>query len=201
MLICCIGDSLTEGDHGIRGVRGVANVTPVNYPFFLAQMTGAEVRNYGKCGWRSSDMLKWYLDGGMELHNADIVIVMLGTNGGQSRKGTSPEDMAYIRLVEHILKDAPEAKLFLCTPPHTTVNPEYSNCGYAPQVAEAVAFVRKLAAERGLPLIDLAASKRITPETEAVLQGNDGLHFTDEGYKVLAEEILAGLKESKAYEI
>ena len=198
MLICCIGDSLTEGDHGIKGMTGVANVTPVNYPSFLAEMTGATVRNYGKCGWRSSDMLKWYLDGGINLHDADIVILMLGTNGGQTEKGTSPEDTAYIRLVEYILKDAPKSKLFLCTPPNATVNPEYSNCGYAPQVAEAAAFVRKLAAEKDLPLIDLAASKRITPKTEAALQGNDGLHFTDEGYKVLAEEILAGLKEGNA---
>ncbi len=195
MIICCIGDSLTEGDHGIKGVKGVANVTPISYPYFLAKMTGAEVRNFGKCGWRSSDMLRWYQDGGMDLRDADIVILMLGTNGGQSENGTSPEDRAYIRLAELILKDAAKAKLVLCTPPNATVNPEYSNCGYAPQVAEAAAFVRKLAAEKGLPLIDLAASKRITPETEDVLQGNDGLHFTDEGYRVLAEEILAGLKE------
>ena len=193
MIICCIGDSLTEGDHGVKGRRGIPNVSPINYPSILAQMTGAEVRNYGKCGWRSSDMLRWYAAGGIDLHGTDVVILMLGTNGGQSAKGTSAEDRAYKDLVKRIQHDVPGSRLFLCTPPNATVNPIYSNCGYAPQVAEAVAFVRKYAAERKLPVIDLAASSKITPEAESVLQSNDGLHFTDEGYKVLAEEILSGL--------
>ncbi len=193
MIIACIGDSLTEGDHGIKGVTGVANVTPVNYPFFLAQMTGADVRNYGRCGWRSSDMLRWYMAGGLDLHDADTVILMLGTNGGQKAEGDSPENKAYKELVQRIRADSPDAALYLCTPPNATTNPMYSNCGYAPQVAEAVGFTRRLGAELHLPVIDLAASRRIVPETESVLQGNDGLHFTDEGYKVLAEEILAGI--------
>ena len=193
MIIACIGDSLTEGDHGIKGMTGVANVTPVNYPFFLAHMTGADVRNYGKCGWRSSDMLRWYLSGGLDLHDADAVILMLGTNGGQKAEGDSAENKAYKDLVQRIRADSPDAALYLCTPPNATTNPAYSNCGYAPQVAEAVGFIRRLGAELQLPVIDLAASSRIVPETESVLQGNDGLHFTDEGYKVLAEEILAGM--------
>ena len=31
-VICCIGDSLTEGDYGMYGVTGVANVHEKNYP-------------------------------------------------------------------------------------------------------------------------------------------------------------------------
>ncbi|MBQ3669046.1 MAG: SGNH/GDSL hydrolase family protein [Clostridia bacterium] len=193
MIIACIGDSLTEGDHGIKGVRGVANVTEVNYPNFLAKITGAEVRNYGRCGWRSSTMLAWYKTGEIEVQDADVVVIMLGTNGGQASEGSSPENEAYTELVKRIRADVPEAKVYLCTPPNATVNPMYSNCGYAPQVAEAVGFVRSLSKQMNLPLIDLALSRVITPENEARLQGNDGLHFTDEGYRVLAEEIAAGL--------
>ena len=193
MIIACIGDSLTEGDHGIKGVTGVANVTEVNYPNILSEITGAEVRNYGKCGWRSSTMLNWYREGGVNVKDADAVIIMLGTNGGQSAEGSSFEDSAYRELTELIQNDAPNAKIFLCTPPNATVNPTYSNCGYAPRVRKAALFVRSFAAQKKLPLIDLYASRRITPETEAELQGNDGLHFTDEGYRVLAEEIAAAL--------
>ena len=189
MIICCIGDSLTEGDYGIKNTRCVANVHKENYPFFLSRLTGAEVRNYGRCGWRSSDMLAWYEQGGIDLRGADAVILMLGTNGGQCADGDSEQNAAYRRLVIHIREDQPGAKLYLVTPPNATTNPEYSNCGYAPQVAEAVGFVRRLAAEMTLPLIDIAASKRITPETEAIMQPNDGLHFTETGYLTLAEEI------------
>ncbi len=34
MRICCLGDSLTEGDYGVFGKRGIANVHAENYPFF-----------------------------------------------------------------------------------------------------------------------------------------------------------------------
>lgn len=193
MIICCIGDSLTEGDYGIKNTRGVANVQEKGYPYFLAQKTGAEVRNFGKCGWRATHMLEWYEQGGLDLSGADKIVIMLGTNGGQCADGDSEENQAYQTLAAHILADQPQAALYLCTPPNATTNPSYSNCGYAPQVAEAVGFVRRFAAEQGLPVIDVAASPRITPETEAELQANDGLHFVEPGYRVLAEVIAEGM--------
>ena len=39
MKIACIGDSLTEGDYGVSGKVGIANVHKENYPSFLAKMT------------------------------------------------------------------------------------------------------------------------------------------------------------------
>lgn len=193
MIICCIGDSLTEGDYGVKGKRGIANVQEKGYPYFLAQLTGAEVRNFGRCGCQSRHMLAWYEEGILDLSGADRIVILLGTNGGQSAQGESENNDAYRALVRHILADQPQAQLYLCTPPNATTDPAYSNCGYAPQVAEAVGFVRRAAKEFGLPVIDLAASPRITPETEAVLQPNDGLHFSEAGYRTLAEEICAGL--------
>ena len=49
MKICCLGDSLTEGDYGVKGKSGIANVKKENYPYFLAQSTGWEVKNFGFC--------------------------------------------------------------------------------------------------------------------------------------------------------
>ncbi len=193
MVICCIGDSLTEGDYGVFGKRCIANVHAENYPYFLAELTGAEVRNFGKCGWRASNMLEWYEQGGINLEGADKVIIMLGTNGGHVAEGDSDDNRAYRELVAKVQKDAPQAKIYLVTPPNATVNPEFSNCGYANQVKESVAFVRKLGAELDLPVIDIAASKVITPENEKELQANDGLHFVEKGYRVLAQEIYNAL--------
>ena len=189
MIICCIGDSLTEGDYGIPGVRCVANVHPENYPYFLSQLTGCEVRNYGKCGWRSSDMLTWYRQGGLRVADADIIILMLGTNGGQVAVGDSPDNQAYLELVAGLRRDAPQARLYLCTPPHVTVDPAMSNVGYAPQVAEAVGFVRRVAPQLGLPVIDLAACPLFTDASEHEMQPNDGLHFGEKGYRTLARVI------------
>ncbi len=189
MIICLIGDSLTEGDYGVPGKSGIANVHKENYPYFLARATGAEVRNFGKCGWRSSDMLKWFKEGGLDLKGANKIVIMLGANGGQARKGDTPDNLAYKELVEGVRKAAPEAEVYLATSPNATVNPAYSNCGYMPQVTEAACFVRKYAEETGLPLIDLFRNPKFSPASEWRYQPNDGLHFTEEGYRVLAGEI------------
>ena len=194
MKIVCLGDSLTEGDYGISGKRGIANVHAENYPFFLSKILNVETVNYGKCGYRASTFLKFYEDGNVSLDGADAVIVMLGTNGGHSGEGDCHENDCYARLIEHCQKDAPAAKLIICTPPHVTEDKSYSNCGYAPQVREAVTFVRKFASERKITLIDLAACPLFTAETESVMQPNDGLHFTEKGYKTLAGVIANELK-------
>ncbi|MBR4235302.1 MAG: SGNH/GDSL hydrolase family protein [Clostridia bacterium] len=193
MIICCLGDSLTEGDYGIKGKSGIANVQKESYPYFLAEMTGAEVRNFGKCGYRSTGFLAFYKAGNVRVSDADKVLIMLGTNGGQTPEGDSPDDVAYKELIALIQADAPQAEIYLITPPNATVNPEYSNCGYMPQVKAAQKFVRGLAAELGLKLIDLGSSPSFTPETESRMQPNDGLHFGREGYKTMAEEIKAAI--------
>lgn len=195
MKIYCIGDSLTEGDYGIKGKSGIANVHEKNYPYFLKELTGADVVNLGKCGWRSSTMLNWHKDKGFCVSDADKIIVMLGTNGGQSSTEDSDENKAYKELISRLKAEAPKAKLYLCTPPHVTENPQYSNCGYAHQVGEAVAFVRKFAGENKMTMIDLAADSHFTAETEETMQPNDGLHFGEEGYRTLAGVIYNAIKE------
>ncbi len=189
MIIACLGDSLTEGDYGVFGKRGIANVHEENYPYFLGEMLNAEVRNYGKCGYRAKMYLKYYLSGEVKLTDADIVIIMLGTNGGLVPDVENDENTAYIKLAELCRRDAPRAEIYLCTPPHATENKSYSNCGYAEQVEKAVLFVRKYAREGGFPLIDIASSGIFTAENESIMQPNDGLHFGKIGYETLARFI------------
>lgn len=138
-------------------------------------------------------MLGWYRTGEMQVSDADIIILMLGTNGGQSANGDSEENSAYLELVRLLRHDAPSARLYLCTPPHVTVNPAMINVGFAGQVAEAVGFVRRIAPQLGLPVIDLAAAPQFTDETEHIMQPNDGLHFTETGYRTMAGIIGAAI--------
>ena len=195
MKIVCIGDSLTEGDYGIAGKRGIANVKAENYPYFLSKIMNAETVNYGKCGYRSSTFLKFYENGNVSLDGADVIVVMLGTNGGQSATGESHENDCYKKLIAHLEKDGNGARIVLCTPPHASSNPAYSNSGYMPQITEAVGFVRRFAAEKNLPVIDLATSPYFTEETESVMQPSDGLHFGRVGYETLAKVIAEALNE------
>ena len=191
--VCCLGDSLTEGDYGISGKSGIANVQPEGYLYFLEKITGFSVRNFGKSGYNATSYLNHYLAGNVDLSGADWVIIMLGTNGGLDPEKDTQGNRDFRELLTLCRRDAPQAKLCLCTPPHVTQNPAYSNCGYAPQVQKAVAFVRILAAEMDLPLIETALCPDFTAENEAVMQPADGLHFGKLGYETMAKFIAKAL--------
>ena len=193
MKISCIGDSLTEGDYGVKGKKGIANIHKENYPYFLKQLTGADVCNFGKCGFTSSDYRKYYDDGNVDVKSSDIIIIMLGTNGGLDPKTETQGNRDYKYIVNKCRIDAPRSKIILCTPPHVTENSEYSNYGYADQVRKSVEFVRKYASEADLKLIDTALCDDFNAKSEPIMQPNDGLHFGREGYKRLAEYIAKNL--------
>ena len=194
MKIACLGDSLTEGDYGIYGKSGIANVNDRNYPYYLSKLLGADVKNYGKSGYKASDFLNYYKGGNVDVTDADAVIVMLGTNGGMDDETLTHEDKDFDELIKLVKSDAPNAELFICTPPHVTVNEEMSNCGYAEQVYKAVKFVRKYAAENNIHCIELAKCELFTAENEPVMQPNDGLHYTEVGYGVIAVAIKDAIK-------
>lgn len=197
MVICCLGDSLTEGDYGIYGKRCIANVKSENYPHFLSLLSGAEVRNYGKCGFDASAYLDYYNSGAVNVTEAGIIIIMLGTNGGMEPDCDTKGNRDYTELVKRCINDAPGARVMLCTPPHATENPRMSNYGYAERVKKAAAFVRKTAAELDVDIIDLAESGLFTAENESVMQPNDGLHFSAVGYRTMAGYIYNFLKLKK----
>ncbi len=189
MLICCLGDSLTKGDYGVKGMSGVANVKEENYPYFLAKLLNCETKNYGYCGIKPEQYLWAYKDGSIDVSKADVIIVMLGTNGGLSAEDETQNNIAFKELIQCIKFDAPNAKVYICTPPFATENPEYSNFGYAPRVKEATRFIKKFCNENGYNIIDVNACKDFCEENVDILQSNDGLHMSKTGYKTLAKFI------------
>ena len=196
MKIYCIGDSLTQGDYGVYQKRCIANVKEKGYPYFLKELTGAEVTNAGKCGFTATTYVKLYKTGFKPTPDTDLIIIMLGTNGGLDACQETEGNADYRELVELCKKDAPRAKIFLVTPPHCTKNPEYSNCGFSDRVEKAVEFLLKYKDEANLPLIPLHLCPDFTEENEAVMQSNDGLHFSELGYKTMAEFIYEALKKN-----
>ncbi len=190
--IACIGDSLTEGDYGISGKTGIANVHPENYPHFLAELSGAEVKNFGKCGARSSNYYKMFCESGrLELDGVSLILIMLGTNGGFDPSG----EELYLKIIDYCKCKAPTAEIVLMTPPYATQDRSYSNCGYYSNAEVAAVAVRRIATERGLSLIDVFADAPFCEENVARFMPNDGLHLGIEGYQTLSAFIFDELKK------
>ncbi|MCR5041969.1 MAG: SGNH/GDSL hydrolase family protein [Clostridia bacterium] len=194
MKILCLGDSLTEGDYGLYGKHGIANVQKESYPYFLSLLTDAQVINGGRCGARASSELRYYKTELREHHDfssVDAVMIMLGSNGGLTAFSDSDENAAYGELVDLVRADCPAARVYLCPPPHITrgITPEAML--QANVVSEARTFVRRFASQRGLPVIPTDRIPEFTDENEFIYQPNDGCHFSKKGYMVLAAFIAA----------
>lgn len=191
MKIVCLGDSLTEGDYGWHQ-SGVPNIHRENYPYFLAQLTGAQVYNYGKCGYTVSAYLTYYQEGYVDVTNADYVIIFLGTNGTLDVEKDEQGNHDYAELVRRCTVDAPHAEIILIAPPHATKIPDRVNFGCAPRVKKAQAFVRRFAEEKRLRFVCFDGV--FSEENEYEMQPFDGLHFGKDGYHRMAKHIVDTIK-------
>lgn len=187
--VACIGDSLTEGDYGSQ-TAGVANRQFLNYPYYLAKALGCQTVNYGLCGRTAQN---YYTDHypHADISDCDVILVMLGTNGGLGGDlGTH-----YDKLIKRIAEDKKEdAIILLITPPSATTNTSKVNYGYAGNVASACAYITEYAQQNNLPMIDAFTYSPIQPDMENVYQANDGLHMVREGYQAFGEFIADELK-------
>lgn len=182
--IACFGDSLTEGDYGYR--YGIGYIFGYNFPFFLARELGCHVDNYGVCGATSSQALGDFTAGRCPVSDADVITVMLGTNRGLD--GKLGED--YLSLLDGIeAQKKPGAKIVLITPPHVTSDPRRRSDDLHLAIAKAAGIVRRIAAERGLDLIDALVYGPLQDGNEEILQSNDGVHMTEQGYRAFASFI------------
>ncbi len=187
-VIACIGDSLTEGDIG-GYTPGVPDKTFQNYPYYLGKIFGCRVVNYGKCGYTAQMMLDYYRQGNVDITEADVILVMLGTNAGL---GVAQYN-AYVSLLDLIKADMKEdAKLILITPPHAS---RKNNPAYYQYVVNAASSVFKIGQEKSIDVIDAHKNSPIQGNTEALYQPNDGLHMVERGYEVFASYIAEELIE------
>lgn len=183
--VACLGDSLTDGDYGL--VVGAACVHYKNYPWFLEEKLGCTTLNFGRCGITVEGYCGFLH--GVDLSEADMILVMLGTNAGINTANMKRKYDTLLKQIEKLRK--PDAVVVLLTPPHATEIKGKPNYGYAPNVLSAVEYVRQYAAEKGYPLVDVYADSPIQEENEKKYQPNDGLHMAEKGYEALAE-FLAG---------
>ena len=184
--IVCIGDGITEGDYSGKN-KVTLSLHYRNYPYFLQQALGAEVVNYGKKDATAKTALDAYKSGVMNVKDADIILIMLGTNKGLE----GDMGAAYEELLDLIAKDKKtDATIVLLTPTHATSDNKKTGKGNDAIVTKAAEIVRATATARSLAVIDVWKDSPIQTATENNYQSHDGLHLTEAGHRVLAEFLL-----------
>ncbi len=189
MQIACIGDGITEGDYSGKN-KTTLSIHSRGYAYFMQETLGAEVINYGKKDATAASVLQSYKDGVIDIKNADVIMIMLGTNKGlEGDMGT-----AYNELLSLIEKDKKaDAKIVLLTPPHATSDNRKAGKGNATTVEKAATVVRNTASAKGYALIDVLAEAPFCTEMENVYQPHDGLHLAETGHRVMAKFLMEKL--------
>lgn len=192
--IACVGDSLTYGH----------SWTDEAFPVYLQQLVadnGCEVGNFGLngasiTGTNPSMYIKYtekkqYTDS--LAYDADVVIIMLGTNDSKDWKAAEPNfESWYIELIESYQEKNPDVEIILVTAPPTFENNKFNIPNNV--IKEQICPIqRDVAEDLELPLIDF---RQICEEYEggyeALIRGDaafDGVHLSVEGAQLLARLI------------
>jgi len=202
-----LGDSITEGCKTSDSAHRFTDIIAREYEL-------KEMRNYGIGGTRYA---KQHTPSENPLHDldfcsrvsemapdADIVVVFGGTNDyghGDAPFGNtsdlSPDTFcgACNVLYSSLIAKYPDAKIVVVTPLHRTGE----NCIYGdgsktvpcPPLEAYIKAICQVAADYGLPVLDLYRAGILNPNDPSVLAEfvPDGLHPNDKGHVILANEI------------
>lgn len=171
--ILCLGDSITYGarDKHRRSF-------PAELGKILTETTGEVFycHNHGVCGETSSDLLRRVWTAAKSNGNCKIATIMIGTNDVQI---PVTEEIYLDNILQMIrcLKIHGMATI-LCTLPKLGFTPLYqNNLNYIDKYNK---IIIKLAKQQHLKICDMTGT-----ENHYV----DGVHYTHEGYKVLAQRL------------
>lgn len=200
-----LGDSITAG-------TGASSYDKSYVPMF-AELSGAEVKNYGLGGTRIARQINmsgnnsWDKDFVMRVDemdsNADIVIVFGGTNDfghGDAKIGDFDSRSEYTFygamrcLCESLINKYPDADIVFMTPLHReTENAAIKENGLPNEIPLSgyVSIIKEVAGYYGLPVLDLFNVSGIQPNVEIMKKNYmpDGLHPSDKGAKRIAERL------------
>lgn len=179
--IVCVGDTATKGAVSVgQGTMPLADNYPaqleallnagdddVFYKVINAGVDGAAVvgNDLSACGWLTA--------GADYVQSADKVLIMLGTNDAHTDTWSSCAPYfkeQYKRIIDAFRTENPEAEIYVVTSPYSTADINAAN------LADGVVPLQKrIAADEGLPLIDVYGATRYTTDV-----------FSEDGCGVLA---------------
>lgn len=194
--VACVGDSITYGC--LVALRSLNH-----YPAVLQRLLGDgfQVENFG-ISYRTVQQSADYPYRNEEefprslAFKPDIVVLMLGTNDAKLSNWQSEAvfEAEYRALLSHYEALTPQPKIYLCTPAAAYAGTGAKNGVYAYEIFEDYleitrAVVRRIAAEKQLPCIDVAAATAGHRDWYVY----DGIHPNVKGAKQLAEFVHAAL--------
>lgn len=209
--IAFLGDSITEGCGASAPENFFWNV--------VARETGAECYGYGIGGTRIAPQRTPSAEERWDKHflsrveemipDADVVVVFGGTNDfghgdapfGKTTDRRSDTFCGALReLIETLIVRYPSSELVLMTPMHRLnekVN-DYNEWGLRNDhcLRDYVDAILEIAADYGLPVLDLYRVSGIQPAIEAQREHYmpDGLHPNDAGNRRIADRLIGFLK-------
>ncbi|MBE6367894.1 MAG: hypothetical protein E7052_08325 [Lentisphaerae bacterium] len=171
-----------------------------------------QVYNLGRGGHNSADLLRRQLAKALKLRPT-LAVVMVGSNdAGNPRKMlTLDKYEANLRKLTADLEKS-GAKIILITPPPCIPEIVYKRSSkekigdVSATVLKIVAIIKKLAAEKGYPLVDyydIVSRKAPLESAESYLRNPansdslDGVHPTREGYAALSKAVLEVIRQQQ----
>ena len=197
--VACVGNSITEG-------HGLADPATQAYPGVLQRLLGDDfvVHNFGLSGYtlmregdcpymNAPDPAKRRFQAALA-SNPDIVTIKLGTNDSKARNWDHFKDdfgSSFNAMIDSFQCLPSHPIIYICLP----IPAAGENFSIRPEVVdnEICPLLRQLAAERGLPVIDLNTAMR--PYLETL---DDMIHPNRVGSALIAEEIARRLLVDRA---
>lgn len=197
--VACVGNSITEG-------HGLADPATEAYPGVLQRLLGNDfvVQNFGLSGYtlmregdspymNAPDPAKRRFQAALA-SNPDIVTIKLGTNDSKARNWDHFKDdfgSSFNAMIDSFQCLPSHPIIYICLP----IPAAGENFSIRPEVVdnEICPLLRQLAAERGLPVIDLNTAMR--PYLETL---EDMIHPNRVGSALIAEEIARRLLVDRA---
>ena len=197
--VACVGNSITEG-------HGLADPATQAYPGVLQRLLGDDfvVHNFGLSGYtlmregdcpymNAPDPAKRRFQAALA-SNPDIVTIKLGTNDSKARNWDHFKDdfvPSFNAMIDSFQCLPSHPIIYICLP----IPAAGENFSIRPEVVdnEICPLLRQLAAERGLPIIDLNTAMR--PYLETL---DDMIHPNRVGSALIAEEIARRLLVDRA---
>jgi lysophospholipase L1-like esterase len=186
--VACIGDSITEGS-------GVETPTANAYPVVLGRLLGTnyQVRNFGLSGrtlLRKGDYPYWKEASFRNATNfaPDVVTIKLGTNDSKPQNWRYGDQFAgdLRDLIDTFTNLPSHPRVYLCLPVPAyavafDINPDVIR-------TEIIPIIRKVAKEKGVPVVDLYTPLSGRPELLP-----DGIHPNAAGAALIARTLHSAL--------
>lgn len=184
--VACIGDSITYGD-------GLENRETDAYPSRLQELLGEDyqVFNHGFPGktlqWEGSGPYDCPFDDTPSEELPRIVVIMLGTNDAMPKNWDAERYERQLgEMVDAYLSLESSPRVLLAIPPAAFCQEGKDTALYdiPPEriSGELAEIIRRVAAEKGVELIDVNTPTSGHPELTL-----DGIHPNEEGSRVIAE--------------